>query len=357
MLIDQLNHETDALLKTTTWLTPLNLADERIKFLASPNHNPQIVYPEMPTDQLKNQLQKLEQVDNDWSSTDLTAWVSTRRKKEQEFTILMLINRGNSKFGESACELVNCTFNSETIASAKVDAASLLPFETKENKTSAEVISGITKYLQTYGVNDWSVELSEQTDFYFRVKAQQKRILIGSRFNWDFTDFDCMLAHEIDGHVLRGINSTKQQDLLLQKSLPFYIKTEEGLASFLGDYCSTSGEINRKHHALKYLAGQLAITSSFKMVFEFLVDNGFTPDLAFQRTFRLKRGLTDTGIPGCYGKEAVYYEGMVEVKRYLDEGGSVEKLYSAKIGLADLQFTEIPTGIIIPDRIKKYLKK
>lgn len=163
-----------------------------------------------------------------------------------------------------------------------------------------------------------------------------------------------MLAHEIDGHVLRGINSTKQQDLLLQKSLPFYIKTEEGLASFLGDYCSTSGEINRKHHALKYLAGQLAITSSFKMVFEFLVDNGFTPDLAFQRTFRLKRGLTDTGIPGCYGKEAVYYEGMVEVKRYLDEGGSVEKLYSAKIGLADLQFTEIPTGIIIPDRIKKY---
>ena len=44
-----------------------------------------------------------------------------------------------------------------------------------------------------------------------------------------------------------------KENPLFQKPLPFYIKTEEGLASFLGDYISTTADISRKHHALNIL--------------------------------------------------------------------------------------------------------
>ncbi len=354
---EQQINETSQFLQTAVWLTPLNLNEEREKFLANPSFNPQIQYPELPMLMLENHLHQLLQTPNKKDPNTLEEWVLGRRKHELELTILMLLNRDNEDYGMNSCQLYQCTFDDQTLVQAKKDAASPLPFVSNENKTTAEIIEGITQYLREYGITDWLVELSEQTDFYFRVKANQKRILIGKRFNWDFTNFDCMLAHEIDGHVLRAVNSAKQSNPLLQKPLPFYIKTEEGLASFLGDYHSSTAEINRKHHAIKYLAGHLAQTASFKEVFEFFMASGFTEDLAFQRTFRLKRGLSDTGRAGCFGKEAMYYEGMIEVKKYIDNDGDIEKLYSAKIGLADLPYVEIPNEVLIPDRLQKYLNK
>jgi len=164
-----------------------------------------------------------------------------------------------------------------------------------------------------------------------------------------------MLAHEIDGHVLRYLNSQHQENQLFRSPLPFYIKTEEGIASFLGDYCSVNGAITLKHHALKYLAGILAETSSFREVYTFLMDSGFTPDLAFQRTFRLKRGLMDTSQPGCFTKEALYYEGMIEVKTFIDKGGDLRKLFAAKICLDDVGLMPLLKQVLIPKRLQTYL--
>jgi hypothetical protein len=353
--IQELLSEVDAILKTNYWLTPINLMEAREKFLKDPSHNPQIEYPEIPIKLLEEKLHTLLKSKEATAHTNLESWILYRKKQEQELTILQLLNRGNEDFGMNSCQLYQCTFDQTYIDQAKIDASSPLPFESKETKTSADIVTGITDYLHSYGITDWTVELSEQTDFYFRVKAAQKKLLIGKIFNWDFTDFDAMLAHEIDGHVIRGVNAEQQANPLLKKPLPFYIKTEEGLASFLGDYCSTAAEINLKHHALKYLAGDIARTGSFKDVYEYLLSGGFTPELAFQRTFRLKRGFSDTEIPGCFGKEALYYEGMLQVKQFLDQGGEVEKLYAAKVGLDDLKYIELPDRILYPERLHRYL--
>ncbi|HYD34710.1 MAG TPA: tyrosine/phenylalanine carboxypeptidase domain-containing protein [Vitreimonas sp.] len=345
-------------LKVSSWLAPLNLEDERKEFLENPNHNPQFKYPDLPLDALKDSLRNLATIESSFTDPFAT-WLFNRKKTELELTLQLLINRGNSEFGSLAAQLYNCTFDPEIISRAKVDASSPLPFESKEHRTPDQIVTGIQDYLNAYGITDWQIQISNQTDFYFRVRANKKTILISQNFNWDFCDFDNMLAHEIDGHVLRGVNATLQPSSLLNSPLPFYIKTEEGLASFLGDYCSTTAEISRKHHALKYLAGHLAVNSSFRDVFGFLVEAGFTPPLAFQRTFRLKRGYEDTSSPGCFTKEAMYYEGMREIKTYLDNGGSVESLYVAKVGLADI--SHLPSALIdntkikIPERLKKYL--
>jgi hypothetical protein len=48
----------------------------------------------------------------------------------------------------------------------------------------------------------------------------------------------------------------------------------------------------------------------------------------------------------------MYYQGMLEVKAYLDHGGSVAKLFAGKAGLDDLPSMPIPPHELIPDRIR-----
>ena len=56
-------------------------------------------------------------------------------------------------------------------------------------------------------------------------------------------------------------------------------------------------------------------------------------------------------MPGCNAREAMYYEGMLEVKDYLDSGGNIQKLFAGKIGLDDIDQIPIPENQIIPERL------
>lgn len=105
------------------------------------------------------------------------------------------------------------------------------------------------------------------------------------------------------------------------------------------------------------MAGHLALKKPFNDVYKFFLENGFTKNLAFQRTFRLKRGFEDTSSPGCFAKEAVYYEGMIEVKNYLDKDGDVKKLFAGKVGFDDFEYVPVPKDVIIPSRLQTYLDK
>jgi hypothetical protein len=349
--------EARRFLNTSLWFTPVNLNEEREKFLSSSVYNPHFKYPGFPKNEAEDYYQQLSKLVGEENTATLEKLILSRKIKETVLKLKLVLSRGQQNLSQVSQELYQCHFDRQTLDLAKNDASIEGEFESMEDIEPPEIIEGIKKYLENYDINDWNVELSENTDFYIRIQSSKKNIIVSKRFNWDFCDFDNTLAHEIDGHVIRAVNAQKQENPLFQKPLPFYIKTEEGLASFLGDYISTTADISRKHHALKYLAGHLALTNSFRKVFNYLVDNGFTKDLAFQRTFRLKRGYEDTSAPGVFAKEAMYYEGMIEVKDFLDSGGEVKKLYAGKIGLTDLEYIPIPKEIIIPERLKDYLNK
>ncbi len=343
--------------ETSNWFTPLNLSGERDKFLSSENYNPKFKYPDFPQIMLRDYFNRLNQIKLIPEDEKFEDRVLRRKIKETLLRLQLILSRGKIDLSLVSLELYQCNFDNKTLDLAKKDASIKGKFESKESMTPPEIIKGIQEYLNNYDIKGWQVQLTDKTDFYIRILSQKRIVLVSKRFNWDFCDFDNTLAHEIDGHVIRAVNAQKQNNPLFQKPLPFYIKTEEGLASFLGDYISTTADISRKHHALKYLAGHLALTNSFRKVFDYLVDNGFTKDLAFQRTFRLKRGFENTSAPGVFAKEAMYYEGMIEVKDFLKSGGGVKKLYAGKIGLTDLEYIPIPKGIIVPERLKKFLNK
>jgi hypothetical protein len=315
-----------------------------------PDYNPQFIYPEIPADLFNKYLDDLDSAVLN-AEDDLSRYYYERKKNELKLMLLSLLKRGTEEFSDSTLELFQCKFPEKYLQEAEEDAKLPGDFGPKEGLNIEETVGEMEKYLAKLGLKAWKVEPSQKSDFYFRVKSLQKKILVGKEINWDFCDLDNTCAHEIDGHVLRAVNAAKQPNPLLRKAFPFYIKTEEGLACYLGDYFSTNAEISRKHHALKYLAGQLAQKESFSECYKYFMDNGFTSELAFRRTFRLKRGLEDTTMPGCNANEAVYYEGMLEVRDYLRSGGDIKKLFSAKAGLEDMEYIPVAGNLILPFRI------
>lgn len=334
------------MLLNSIYFTPTNLHEEEVKFFTDPQYEPQFVYPPLVIEDLKRALEAIQ-------TTPLSAdRIAIRRQQETELKLKLFLARGTTNLSTASAALYN--INYKYIETAKKDC--LLPgkFVPQETTTPDEAALAVTNYLINNGLNDWTVEVTKQHDFYFQVMAKNKKILVSEVVNWDFCDLDNALAHEIDGHVFRAVNMQSQTDPIYQKPLPFYIKTEEGLASFLCDYLSTTAELGRKHHALKYLAGKFALTHTFRETFNFLINGGFTPAIAFRRTFRLKRGIENGEMPGCFAKEAMYYEGMMEVKQYIDAGGDIKKIFAGKIGLADLAEVPIPENIKIPERIYRY---
>lgn len=340
--------------KISNWLTPLNLEEERKRFISNPDSEPIFTYPDTPKSQINKYLKLLDKVELK-KDDPFEQWIVKRRKEELTLKLRLISSVGKKELSEISQQLYNCEFKRTYIENAQKDSQLNADFGECDNATVEEVTIAYEEALSDYRIDDWKVKITKLSDFYIRIEPIKKRILVGKRVNWDFCDLDCSIAHEIDGHVVRAVNMHKQKKRIFQKPTPYYIRTEEGLASFLGDYCSKTSKIARKHHAIKYLGGFLALKGGFIDIYKFFLGNGFSPDLSFQRSLRLKRGFVDTGKPGVFAREAMYYSAMLDVKNYLDNGGNVEKLYAGKFGFDDFDQVEIPKDIIIPQRLQDYL--
>ncbi|MCH7640839.1 DUF1704 domain-containing protein [Patescibacteria group bacterium] len=344
-------HKIRVFLKTFHYFSPTNLHSEREKFIKSNFYNPQLSYPALPINKLRMFEETLKSIGVP-DTTDLASIIQRKKIEETSLKLKLFLALGKPGISEISKKLYQVSFDERSLTAAKEDATKSIRFKPQEDLQAADTLYAISEYLKGYQINNWRVEISDRGDFYFQVRPRKKLITISNSINWDGGDLDTVLAHEIDGHVLRAINA-KRQELPFSENFPFYIKTEEGLACYLSDFLSENGELSLKHHAIKYLGGYYAQEHSFRETYNFFLDYGFTKELAFQRTLRLKRGLADTSIPGLNAREAMYYEGMLEVKDYLDTGGNIQKLFAGKIGLADLELVPIPENQIIPERLLK----
>ncbi|OGV96312.1 hypothetical protein A2W24_01220 [Microgenomates group bacterium RBG_16_45_19] len=54
-------------------------------------------------------------------------------------------------------------------------------FSPQETAKPDQIRAKIQAYLETIGLGDWQVRLTDSTNFYFRVKARQKTILMSPR--------------------------------------------------------------------------------------------------------------------------------------------------------------------------------
>ncbi|XP_074469777.1 putative tyrosine carboxypeptidase MATCAP2 [Sebastes fasciatus] len=130
-----------------------------------------------------------------------------------------------------------------------------------------------------------------------------------------------MLRHEIGTHYFRGINNCHQpwsssagrKKLNLKPLNP----TEEGLASIHSVLFRKDPTLWRA--ALLYYTVYQASHMSFSELFNDLGRFVQDPNTRWDYCVRAKRGQTDTAQPGCFSKDQVYLDGILQILRYRDK--------------------------------------
>ncbi|KAH1178009.1 uncharacterized protein KIAA0895 homolog isoform X2 [Mauremys mutica] len=127
-----------------------------------------------------------------------------------------------------------------------------------------------------------------------------------------------MLRHEIGTHYFRGINNNSQpwcnwngrKKLGLKPINP----TEEGLASIHSVLFRKDPFLWRAAllYYTVYQASQMSFSQLFQDVGRFVKD----PNTRWDYCVRAKRGWTDTSQPGCFSKDQVYLDGILQILRY-----------------------------------------
>jgi hypothetical protein len=277
-----------------TLLTPQNLFEERRKFFADPELNPQFIYED-----------------------DIP---------EDELAIYGVPQRRYIKLAE---KIVKKAFSDQS--EAELDEAR------GRELTKEEVTKKINLFLKRHGLEKrfgiiWS------SSFVARTSINSTTIKLRLPVQFREEDLLGMLYHEIGTHGIRRINYEQQPWFKKKSKYGFssYLKTEEGLA-ILHSLLPLSNQ-SAYSSALRYLAVAKAQEDTFVNTYQFLNQYIKDPDRCWTATFRQKRGLSDTGLPGGYTKDLVYFEGMVDVWHFLkDHEFMIDDLLLGKLAMEDME--------------------
>uniref|UniRef100_A0A7N5KG55 Microtubule associated tyrosine carboxypeptidase 2 n=1 Tax=Ailuropoda melanoleuca TaxID=9646 RepID=A0A7N5KG55_AILME len=127
-----------------------------------------------------------------------------------------------------------------------------------------------------------------------------------------------MLRHEIGTHYFRGINNLQQPWNSWTGRKKHELKpnnpTEEGLASIHSVLFRKDPFLWRAAllYYTVYQASQMSFCELFKDIGKFVKD----PNTRWDYCVRAKRGWTDTSQPGCFSKDQVYLDGILQILRY-----------------------------------------
>ena len=325
-------------------LDPINQNTEKIKFFKNKKYNPVLKYD-------KKQLQP----------TFLSKIKQLENNNYKKLSLLILQNQLDELKLFNSCTTKDFTKNSidfhgipsdKLILQAKniLENRKILPEE--ETITPEKIVIELRNYLKSQNIMAWSVKTAPITAKAITV-LEEKILKINNNLLFSKEDIKRLKVHEIDTHIMRFENSMLQPEPL-QFTFPNYMSTEEGLAIYSEEM---NGVLDQKRMAIcagRVLAVNLALTHSFAEVFGEL-SNYFDDNDAWDLTLRVKRGLTDTSMPGGFTKDYLYLKGYFEIKDYVQNGGSIKNLYIAKIGIGDLSTIKSINGINPPKYLPSYL--
>ena len=219
--------------------------------------------------------------------------------------------------------------------------------ENVENLTPEDVLKIFETEMKKFGLN-WDIEILESASAKLSVNASLNKIKINASEKFSQNKMKSYIFHEIRTHVFRAENGKLQPFLIFKNGFPNYTNTEEGLALYVEDKNGLITPKDIKRYSARVVAANLSINSSFFDVFSKLAKY-FPLSEAFSIVQRVKRGLTDTSIPGGYTKDFVYLDGFKKVSSFLNNGNSIENLFIGKIGLDDVNLIQelINQGIIV----------
>ena len=74
----------------------------------------------------------------------------------------------------------------------------------------------------------------------------------------------------------------------------------------------------------------------------------FDEEKSWRITLRAKRGLSDTSEPGGLTKDYLYLDGYYKVKKYIETGHDIKKLYVGKIAIEHVSLVDKMENIVKP---------
>lgn len=201
---------------------------------------------------------------------------------------------------------------------------------------------------------DFTAIVEVREDMFAGMMVSGDHLLIGGRTRVPRRRVEALLQHEIGTHLITRYNGHIQPFRQLEVGLAGYDGFQEGLA-VLAEYLvgGLSRDRMRVLAARVAAARQMLDGASFIDTFRILDRKyGFSKRTAYTITMRIFRG-------GGLTKDAVYLKGLMQILKYLREGGELEPLFVGKVAAAHLPLiTELSMrGIIKPPALRpRYLE-
>jgi uncharacterized protein (TIGR02421 family) len=178
---------------------------------------------------------------------------------------------------------------------------------------------------------DFSATVSVRDDMYAGLMVSGDQLLIGGRTRVPRRRVEALLQHEIGTHLVTRYNGHHQPFQQLEVGLAGYDGFQEGLA-VLAEFLVGGLSRSRVRVLAARVVGahQMLNGASFIDTFRTLDRNyEFSQRTAYTIAMRLYRG-------GGLTKDAVYLRGLLQILRYLREGGELEPLFIGKVASAHL---------------------
>jgi uncharacterized protein (TIGR02421 family) len=191
--------------------------------------------------------------------------------------------------------------------------------------------------------SDFAAKVSVRDDMYAGLMVSGDQLLIGGRTRISRKRVDALLQHEIGTHLITRYNGHHQPFRQLEVGLAGYDGLQEGLAVLAEYLVGGLSRFRMRVLAARVVGAHLMLDgASFIDTFRALDRNfEFSQRTAYTIAMRLYRG-------GGLTKDAVYLRGLLQILRYLREGGEFEPLFVGKVASAHMPFiTELSMREII----------
>lgn len=178
---------------------------------------------------------------------------------------------------------------------------------------------------------DFTATVAVRDDMYAGMMVSGHQLLIGGRTRVPRRRVEALLQHEIGTHLVTRYNGHRQPFQQMEVGLAGYDGLQEGLAVLAEFLVGGLSRARMRILAARVVAARRMLDgASFIETFQALNHYyQFSQRTAYTITMRIYRG-------GGLTKDAVYLRGLIQILRYLRDGGALEPLYLGKVAAAHL---------------------
>ncbi|MFA7244635.1 MAG: tyrosine/phenylalanine carboxypeptidase domain-containing protein [Candidatus Magasanikbacteria bacterium] len=337
--IDRKLSITDKELKVLLHIKPLNLKEEKSKFLKTKDFSPQFIYKKTEI----NFTTLLREVSSLPKNINHPLYPLFVKKIDEIISKIQFLDSvGTDDYFESSIDLYGDVSEELFLQAKDYIAQNELKEDNSKVFNSKQIIKHFEYALINNRLNNWKIKTSEKVRS-ISVDPRKKIIYINSKTKRTENNLKALLVHEIGTHVYRYENGVLQEYKIFKRGTGNYLETEEGLAIYNQKNLGLSLGLKDLWPAYLVIAIYHAKTMSFLELFHFLQkEYGLNNQKAWSACFRAKRGMSDTEMIGGCTRDAIYLRGYQKVLEYLSEEKEerLKNLYMGKIAISDIKYLE-----------------